>query len=69
MGKFLRSAWSNIVGALAVAIGALPVVEVVELAKSGEIIGVIVTAIGGFLIGGGRGTEPEADELRTARRL
>lgn len=62
MGKFLRSAWSDLVGILSIAIGTLPVADVVELTKSGEIISVILAAVGGILIGGGRGAEPkEAD--------
>lgn len=58
MGKFLRSVWSNVTGVLLVAVGALPVADVIELTKSGEILGVIAAAIGGILIGGGRGAEP-----------
>ena len=56
MGKFLKSRLSDLIGIIAIAIGALPVIEVVELAKSGEIISVIVTAIGGVLVGAGKGT-------------
>lgn len=57
MGKFLKSKFSDLVGALTIVLASLPLGDVVELVKSGEIISVVGAAIGGVLIGLGKGND------------